>query len=177
MLKRSNLLLLALMLVIGVQACTDRSGQNRASSGSAFDGVYTGNWNAVTQLAGDNKKSSKFESNVIINGNRVTVTDGQFVATGKLHNNNQFEASTGPHFSLADDETTCTGELVFSGHIGKPEVDTATVTGSSSGKLECIDQGVSIAAELSGQFETVKRQTISKIFVPTSSLLDLFKRV
>ncbi|RBP49687.1 hypothetical protein [Arenicella xantha] len=175
MFKHVYFLLITLLVVGGLQACADRS--SRVASATNFDGVYTGNWDAVTQLAGDAEKSSQFESNVIIHGNKVTVTDGQFVATGKLHPNNQFEATTGPHFSLADDDTSCIGELVFSGQIDEPDVESAVVSGSSVGMLKCTDHGVSIAAKLSGQFETVKRQTISKIFVPSSSLLDLFKRV
>ena len=174
-----NKVLPALIPLMLLSAClNDQTGGARAQPD--LDGIYVGNWQAASQFETDAVSKKVLDSNVIIHGNSVTVTDGQFVATGKLRPDQQFEATTGPHFSLQNDDTHCTGRLVFSGSIDimKDDRDAeAVVIGKTQGSLNCIADGVPIVATLSGHFESVKQQTISKIFVPTVSLLDLLKHV
>lgn len=172
-----NKVLPALMPLILLSACLD----GRTSGTQTLpdlDGIYVGNWQVASQFESDSVSKKVLDSNVIIHGNRVTVTDGQFVATGKLQADKQFEATTGPHFSLQDDDTRCTGRLVFSGSVDTTADDhdaEAVVIGKTKGSLNCVADGVPVVATLSGHFESVKQQTISKIFVPTVSLLDLLK--
>ncbi|GHA04523.1 hypothetical protein GCM10008090_12380 [Arenicella chitinivorans] len=174
-----NKVLPALMPLMLLSACLDgRTGG--AHSLPDLDGIYVGNWQAASQFESDAVSKKVLDSNVIIHGNSVTVTDGQFVATGRLRSDQNFEATTGPHFSLQDDDTRCTGKLVFSGSVDTAVNDLdveAIVVGKTQGSLNCVADGVPIVATLSGHFESVKQQTISKIFVPTVSLLDLLKHV
>lgn len=152
---------MTLLLAIGLllTAC----GGGSSSSGGATapvaaapaavsnDGTYTGVWNSVTTFTANgqtDQESADVGLTITVNGNNISITDGDFVATGTISAMNGFDA-VADNYQFSEDGISCAGRLTFSGVIRSTP---GSITGNSRGLLSCTQSGVTIQLDVTGPY-------------------------
>ncbi len=142
--------------------CLTGCGGGGSSSGAAaappaapppsIEGQYSGTWNATLSSPGVPNDTVDIALTISVTSTTISITDGEFVATGNVSPSNGFDAGS-PIYSTTIDGFPCQGEFTFSGII---DPVAQVVTGSSRGQFTCTAFGRAIRIDITGPFSANK---------------------
>ncbi len=129
-----------LVFAVTLTACggggSSSGGQAAPTPVVSNDGTYNGTWNATFSSPGVPSVMDTVALVITINGSNITISDGDFTATGIIDDNNGFNAAQNG-FAAEIDGVSCNGNITFAG-----SVNNGTVSGNSRARLLCSARGV-----------------------------------